>query len=394
MLSDVSSNDEFAEPRGRECALPVEETEARLAALRAAMDRAGFDVALVTGPENLFWLTGRQTPGHASFQVLVLPLVGEPVLLVRTLERHNALWNTRLDDIRTYGDDEDPVTAVLSIVAEARGGRVALEAWSTGLLPHLYARLVGALGAVQDATPLLARLRAVKSPFEIKCLERAAAFADAGLLAGVGAAEEGASENDVAAAMLAAAVSAGSDYLGMEPLVSSGPRSGVPHATWRGRILRRGDGVFAEMAASHRRYHSAIYRPVWVGSMPDEARRMLEAAQEGLAAGLDRLVPGNSCACIHRAVEAVIARHGFLDAFRKRSGYSMGVAFAPDWGEGDVLSLYHGVQTPLQAGMVFHMPIALRAYGRFTIGMSETAVVEPGGARCLSQIPRLPFEKA
>jgi Xaa-Pro dipeptidase len=66
----------------------------------------------------------------------------------------------------------------------------------------------------------------------------------------------------------------------------------------------------------------------------------------------------------------------------------MGVAFAPDWGEGDVLSLYRGVDRPLEPGMVFHIPTTLRAYGRFTIGVSETAVVTQTGHRCLSRIPR------
>ena len=70
----------------------------------------------------------------------------------------------------------------------------------------------------------------------------------------------------------------------------------------------------------------------------------------------------------------------------------MGVAFAPDWGEGDVLSLYRGVERPLEPGMAFHIPTTLRAYGRFTIGVSETAVVTQDGPRCLSRIPRRLFE--
>lgn len=119
---------------------------------------------------------------------------------------------------------------------------------------------------------------------------------------------------------------------------------------------------------------------------------MLDAAQAGLAAALDTLRPSVSCAEVHKAAEAEIERHGFGAAYRKRTGYSMGIAFAPDWGEGDVLSLYRGVDQLIEPNMVFHIPTTLRAYGRFTIGVSETVVVTSTGHRCLSRIPRTLYE--
>ena len=118
---------------------------------------------------------------------------------------------------------------------------------------------------------------------------------------------------------------------------------------------------------------------------------MLDAAQAGLGRA-DALRPGATCAAVHQAAETTVARHGFAAEYRKRTGYSMGVAFAPDWGEGDVLTLYRGVEQPLELGMVFHIPITRRACGRFTTGVSEWAVVTENGHRCLSRIPRRLFE--
>jgi Xaa-Pro dipeptidase len=84
----------------------------------------------------------------------------------------------------------------------------------------------------------------------------------------------------------------------------------------------------------------------------------------------------------------VIDRAGYGENFRKRAGYSMGIAFAPDWGEGGVLSLYTGVTTELRPGMAFHIPVALRVFGRFTVGVSETVIVTQTGYRSLSKIDR------
>ena len=206
--------------------------------------------------------------------------------------------------------------------------------------------------------------------------------------AGLGAIKIGITENDVVAAMMGAAIAAGSEYLGMEPLMSSGPRSGVPHGTWRRRRIEKGDPVFYEMAACHDRYHAALMRSAWVGTPPGEAQRMMDVCLEALDAALSKLKPGNSCEDVHRACQAVIDRNGYTEAFRKRTGYSIGISFAPDWGEWQVLSLYEGIKTVLQPGMVFHIPPALRLYGKFTVGVSETALVTETGHEQLGTFSR------
>lgn len=118
----------------------------------------------------------------------------------------------------------------------------------------------------------------------------------------------------------------------MEPLVSSGPRSGLPHMTWRRRRLEVGDPVFLELAGSHARYHAALMRMVWIGGPPVEARRMMDCSLHALEAALHEVRPGVPCSAAHEAAQRVIDDGGYTAAFRKRIGYSMGVAFAPDWG--------------------------------------------------------------
>ena len=86
----------------------------------------------------------------------------------------------------------------------------------------------------------------MKSKLEIEQMEKSAAANDAGMQAGLAATRAGASENDVAAAIMQAAIKAGSEYLGMDPFVTSGPRSGVPHTTWRRRRIEPGDLVALE----------------------------------------------------------------------------------------------------------------------------------------------------
>lgn len=376
--------------QGCESAFAKTEYDDRVRRAREGLSAAGIDVMVVTGPENIFYLTGQQTPGYYTFQALVLPVDGDPVFVIRQLEYFNFIANTFIADAAIYQDGDDPVSFLTAVIRD-RGlasRRVAIDKRGWFLPIAVYEALQGALGTIGDAAGVVERLRAVKSAAEIDKLERAAAYVDAGMRAGLGAVRAGASENDLVAAMMGEAIAAGSEYMGMEPLVSSGPRSGVPHGTWKRRRIEMGDPAFLEMAACHDRYHAALMRSAWVGAPPTEAVEMMKVCQEALAVSLERIRPGVTCEAPHLAAQAVIDRAGYTDAFRKRLGYSVGISFAPDWGEGAILGLNKGITTELRPGMAFHLPPALRIYGRFTVGVSETIVVTETGHRVLGTIDR------
>src|SRR5471030_2513494 len=120
-------------------------------------------------------------------------------------------------------------------------------------------------------------------------MEKSAAANDAGMQAGLDKVREGANENEVAAAIMNAAILAGSEYLGMDPFVTSGPRSGVPHTTWRRRKIESGDLVALETCACYNRYHAALFRTVAVGKIPDLARDMYQVCEEGLSVAIEKL---------------------------------------------------------------------------------------------------------
>ncbi len=359
-------------PQGAESVFPKDEYDGRLARLRRVMGERGFDLVLISGAENIFYLTGQQTPGYYTFQCLCVPADGAPFLVIRALEAMNARLNTFIEDISGYPDDANPADAVASVL-KGRGWdkkRVAIDQNGWFLTVNLHQRLLASFGKLLDGSGLVEPLRRVKSAREIAEIERAAVANEAGMKAGIAAVRAGASENDAAAAIMSASIAAGGEYVGMEPFVTSGPRSGVPpSACWN-------------------RYHASLYRTLAVGKIPDTARAMFAVCEAGLETGIATLKLGNSCADVHDAVQAVIDKAGYTAGYRKRTGYSVGISFAPDWGEGNIMSLYRGVDIPLEAGMVFHVPITLRDYGKFTVAVSETVLVTAGAPRTFSAIGR------
>jgi Xaa-Pro dipeptidase len=381
---------EFSRLRGIEAAFPRPEFQRRQARARQAVEQAGHDCLVVTEPENIFWLSGRQTAGYFAFQALILPVYGSPVLLVRELELPGAAANTWLEEIIGYRDGDDPVEKLASLLAAIGCSRPAMELGSWFLSHATVGRVIEKLGRdkLADGSGLVGPLRLTKCRAELDAMRSAAHYAEVGIRAGIEACSAGNDENAVAAAMLFAATAAGSEAMAMEPLVSSGPRSGLPHMTWRRRRFAPGDPIFLEMAGSHHRYHAALMRTVWIGQPPAEAVRMMDCALRALDAAIRAIVPGAPCSRPHEAAHAIIAEAGYENAFRKRIGYSMGIAFAPDWGEGAILSLFSDISTVMEPGMVFHLPATLRSFGNWTVGASETVIVTESGAEPLSSLPR------
>jgi Xaa-Pro dipeptidase len=376
--------------QGSESAFPKAEYDGRIARARTLLAEAGIDVMVVTGPENIFYLTGQQTPGYYTFQALILPVDGEPAFVVRQLEYFNFIANTFIANAEVYQDGDQPVNFLVNVI-KARGWaskRIAIDKRGWFLPVATYEALQDRLGTLQDGAGIIEQLRIVKSAAELEKIAAAASYVEAGMRAGLAAVKLGASENDLVSAMVGTAIASGSEYVGMEPLVSVGRRSGVPHGTWRRGRIGANEPAFLEMAASHDRYHAALMRCAWLGEMSQQAIDMEKTCREGLGAALEAIRPGAPCEAPHLACQRVIDRAGYTENFKKRVGYSIGIAFAPDWGEGGVLSLYTGVTTELQPGMTFHLPVALRVFGQFTVGVSETVAVTETGCRPFSALNR------
>ena len=102
--------------QGSESAFPKAEYDGRVARARQGLTKAGIDVMVVTGPENIFYLTGQQTPGYYTFQALVLPVEGDPVFVVRQLEVFNFIANTFIADAKVYQDGDQPVNFLVNVI--------------------------------------------------------------------------------------------------------------------------------------------------------------------------------------------------------------------------------------------------------------------------------------
>jgi Xaa-Pro dipeptidase len=386
------TDDQAGHPAAFTLPFGPEEYQRRLDGARRGMAARGVDMLLVTTPENVTYLTGYETIGYSSFLCLLVLPDRDPVLMVREMELEVARRTTWLDSFATVGDTDDPVARTRAVVAEHAPAGVAagLEQSTPFLAPNTWLRLRDeALGgrSARDCSGLVEDLRRIKSPAEVAYIRRACELAGKGMTAAVAAARAGATENQVASAAFVAMIGGGSDFLATDPIVTSGPRARVAHTTFANRTLADGDEVLVELGACQRRYFGALMRTLVVGRADATLRNLEAVVREALDKAVAAIRPGATCGEVDAACRDTIAAAGFDGGFRKRTGYSIGVAYAPDWGEGHVASLRAGDRRELEPGMVFHVVPAIRLPER-CLGMSETVLVTGSGHEVLTSFPR------
>jgi Xaa-Pro dipeptidase len=373
-------------------ALPftVAEYQDRIAKVRMEMRARGLDAVLVTAPENIYYISNHQTPAHDAFQVLLLPLEGEPTLITQRAEELIARGYSWVERVATYQHGEPPLEVTRSTLEAAGFGRdrIGVEKGSLFLSVQTYEALQAKLphATFPDGSGIIERLRAVKSEQEIAYIRQAARVAEIGMRAGLEAVERGRHDVDLAAAVHGAMFRAGGEYMSYPPFIAVGLRSSVAHNTWGGKRLEDGDVVFLELSGVVRRYGAALMRCAVLGRLPPELERRNRIVHEVLEATIEAIRPGTSAGEVDRVCRETYARNGYT--VLKRAGYSMGINFPPGWGEGAVLDLSQGNPTVLQPGMVFHIPQPYRVAGEQTVATSETVLVTQTGREVLTNFPR------
>ena len=152
--------------------------DAKLERVRRLMADEGLDALVVRAPDNVLYLTNFWS--MKGYDACVFPREGEPILICLEASAEDAertAWTSNVHFVRGYDEnDPRPVPArTLDAAAAAARGRVGLE---LSLGTQASDRMVGepttftkawfdAFPAADDATPLLARARMIKTEQEV-----------------------------------------------------------------------------------------------------------------------------------------------------------------------------------------------------------------------------------
>jgi Xaa-Pro aminopeptidase len=360
----------------------------RVHAAREIAGEMGLDLLVLTPGSDLRYLVGYNAHPLERLTALAVPVQGEAFLVVPRLEapmvEASPAGGLGLE-VLTWDETDDPF-ALVAGAATARLGRaparvaVGARSWAE----HALGVQVAVPGSeLALATPVIDRLRMVKSAAEVEELAIAGAAIDR-VHARMGEwLRVGRTEAEVGADIAAAIIDEGHvsvDFV----IVGSGPNGASPHHELSDRTIEAGDLVVVDLGGgTPTGYRSDCTRTYVVGGSPApevaEWYGVLQAAQQ---AATHAVRPGVTAEAIDAAARTVIADAGWGEHFIHRTGHGIGL----DTHEAPYIVA--GNALPLEPGMAFSVEPGIYLAGRCGARIEDIVVCTDDGVRILNGGPR------
>jgi D-alanyl-D-alanine dipeptidase len=353
----------------------------RVAAATAATARAGLAGLVITPGYDLRYLIGSRAQTFERLTALVLPVSGDPTIVVPRLELASLKQSAVADlgvTVRDWVDGNDPY----QLVAAAVGGAPAATA-VTDSMPALHllplADVLGALPVL--ATDVLRELRMVKDAAEIDALRKAGAAIDRVHARVPDFLLPGRTEADVAADIAEAIVTEGHTEVAFV-IVGSGPHGADPHHEYSDREIQAGDLVVVDIGGPYAPgYNSDSTRTYSIGEPSPEVAQRYSVLQRAQQAAVEAVRPGVTAEQVDAAARDVLAEAGLAEYFVHRTGHGIGLSVHEE------PYIVAGNDLPLQAGMAFSVEPGIYFPGQWGARIEDIVVVAEDGAESVNHRP-------
>jgi Xaa-Pro aminopeptidase len=339
--------------------------------LAAGLAERELDLILVTNMTNVRYLTGFGGTNGAC-------VCGPEARLLLTDFRYTERAEAEVEgwEVVTVADDW------LGGIAERLAGRTGFEDdhVSVRLLEKLRAKLPGGIELIA-AGGTVERLRRVKDETELAAIAAAAELADEVWRWSVERGLRGRSERDVARAAEARIRELGGDP-SFPAIVAAGPNGALPHAEPGERRIEPGDLVVFDMGAKLDGYCSDGTRTFAVGEPGETAREVYELVLAAQAAALDAIEPGVGGEALDGVARAAIAAAGHGERFGHGLGHGVGLEVH------EAPRLSPRSEDELEVGEVVTIEPGVYLPGKLGVRIEDLVVVEEGGHRNLSGLPK------
>lgn len=364
-------------------------------------------IALVPGA-NMKYLTGLVFHNHERLTLALIPAASAaptapahdddtlPCLVLPAMEHKRAQASATLP-LRYFpwNDAEGPSDALRQAVDAVWGqwkwsGQPALPltigveytAMRVMELRALEHACQGTGIATPDATPLLSRLRMVKSQAELAAMTEAVRIIETALHTVIKAIKTGMTERELAALWSREIIAAGAEGESFPCLVASGPNSANPHHVAGDRTFASGDLIVLDGGAVYNGYCSDITRTVALGEPGAEQRHMYECVREANLAAQAVVRPGVTGEQVDQTARQHIAQYGYGDYFIHRTGHGLGLEIhEPPY-------IVAGNTAPLHLGTTFTIEPGIYVSGTGGVRIEDDVVVVETGCRSLTTFER------
>lgn len=363
----------------------------RMEKVYGLMKSVEVDAILLFNPKNVYYLTGFLKPLLSEDSALLVPLDGEPVLIVPRYEFDRAAESSCIKDVRYYNTypvkmegKKSGILEVLKWVLEERG---LLDRWIGVELQDIKASFFEGLKrempkmGFKDVSDNLWRLRSVKDIAEIDNIRRAAEIAEKGLRTALELISPGVSEIDVTSEVRGVLMRSGSQDGEGENRVVSGERSAYPYASPSSKKIGENEIVTVVVSANYNGYYARLSRTLYTGKPKDKHKEIFEVVKRAFLSAVKELKPKEELSKVDQAARKAVRDGGYEEFFMYPTGSGVGLSIE----EPPVISL--SSNEVVRAGMVFSIKPAVYIPRFGGVRIENTVVVDEEGGKNIIRIP-------
>lgn len=349
----------------------------RVKIVRRRFADEGIDGLIVTGVENIRYLTGFR--GHDSW-VLVLPR--SVTLVTDSRYTEQAVGEcVGCKIIERKGPLARKVAELLA--AQPSVKRVGVEDGCT----------VATLSGIRKALPMKVKsvrnavetVRMVKADMEIRLIQKASKIAFNAMDWAIEQTQPGITEREMAA-MYVYRLSAYGATEGFETIVCFGPNGSRNHHQPGERKLQKNDTILLDFGANYEGYISDTTRCFAVGKPSDLYCRVYQVVAQAQKAAIAAVRSGVKVCHVDAAARKVIEDAG-LPVYGHGTGHGLGLQVH----EGPYLAAIDK-KTTLQAGQVITIEPGIYLPGKFGVRLEDDVLVTDKGGKVLTRDERFDID--
>lgn len=371
------------------------EYESRFHQLQDLMAASGLDAVLATNHQNVNYFSGITSIlaglpggyGNVRPLIVLLPAVGDPVVIVQFTDYGNAEANSWIRDVRSWVDlpfNTDLLESVLREkgLVKSRIGMEFSRELHLGIPYNDFQTLKSRQPEIDfvDASDLIWQLRMVKSKAEIERVRSAARITAKSLRQNLPLIEEGMTEREISSAIAQDLLKNGADKFNY---VSSLAGNGTYDRFCQlptDRKVKKGELLWCDLSAIYRDYCSDMSSFVVVGGANDEYRKLSDLSRSVHLQAVSYMRPGLKAKDVMTFVGKAYEDAGFGWNFNiGRCGHGVGLEL------GEQPSLDANSDVVLQPGMTLAFePAILDDRGVFN--MEEDILITEDGCEILAEV--------
>jgi len=371
------------------------EYTSRLHKVQALMEQENLCALFLTSGPNHYYLSGYPHEWNAPSRpsILIIPLQGDPTLIVHKGIREEVQRYSWITNIRTYKQrSQAPLKEIEEAILDTgiKGGEIGAELafeqrMDIPLKDFLKLQLTLPQFEFVDAGNLLLSVRTTKSPAEITLMRRACQITGQSFEEAFSKAKSGMSENEISRLIQIAIIKRG----GAKPKMWMTSGEGNYSFNAKGptdRVIRNGDFIWVDVSCNVSGYWSDFCRAAVIGQPSLLQEQTQQRISEITFLGVEMVRPGIKVSEIAKTVNQAMQDLNIdilhqISVGASRIGHGIGLTQT----EPPQVAIFD--ETVLKTGMVITIePAIATSYGTFRV--EEDVLVTTDGFEVLSETQR------